>query len=234
MIHPITQKLVLNDRLLGCLEFVTRGGVACDVGTDHAYLASYLAKNGICEHVYACDIALGPLEAARATVTKLGLLDKVTIIQSDGLDNVPNGDITDVIIAGMGGELITDIVLRADWLKRGVNLVLQPQTKASDLRLALCKNGFTIKNEKAFPDRDFCYPVINAVYTGEVVDLDEISSIIGKLDLNEENSRKYIQTVAQRMRSSAFGISRSKDESTRERAEKLNETANKLYELIGG
>ncbi len=234
MIHPITQKLVLNDRLLGCQEFVTCGGVACDVGTDHAYLASYLVKNGICEHVYACDIASGPLEAARATVTKLGLLDKVTIIQSDGLDNVPNGDITDVIIAGMGGELITDIVLRADWLKRGVNLVLQPQTKASDLRLALCENGFTIKSEKAFPDRGFCYPVINAVYTGEVMELDEISSIVGKLDLNEENSRKYIQTVAARMRSSALGISRSKDESTRERAEKLNKTANKLYELIGG
>ncbi len=234
MIHPITQKLVLNDRLLGCLEFVTRGGIACDVGTDHAYLASYLAKNGICEHVYACDIALGPLEAARATVTKLGLSDKVTIIQSDGLDNVPNEGITDVIIAGMGGELIEDIVMRADWLKRGVNLVLQPQTKVSDLRRALCKNGYEIKAEKAFPDRSFCYPVINAVYTGRVTELDEIASIIGKLDLKEKNSRRYIETVAVRMRSSAFGISRSKDEATRERAKKLNETANKLYELIGG
>lgn len=234
MLHPITQKLVLNDRLLGCLEFVTRGGIACDVGTDHAYLASYLAKNGICKHVFACDIALGPLEAARATVTKLGLSDKVTVIQSDGLDNVPDEGITDVIIAGMGGELIIDIVLRAEWLKRGVNLVLQPQTKASDLHKALCENGFTIKREKAFPDRGFCYPVINAVYTGEVTTLDEIGAIVGKLDIKEENSRKYISTVAARMMSSALGISRSKDEATRERAKKLSDTADKLLKLIGG
>lgn len=234
MTNQTAPKLVLNDRLLGCSEFVTRGGIACDVGTDHAYLASYLAMNGISKHVYACDIALGPLEAARSTVSKLGLSDKVTIIQSDGLDNVPNENVTDVIIAGMGGELITDIVLRADWLKRGVNLVLQPQSKASELRKALCENGYEIKSEKAFPDRDFCYPVINAVYTGSVIELDEISSIVGKLDLNAENSRKYIKTVADRMISSASGISRSKDESTRERAKKLSETAQKLYQLIGG
>ncbi|MBQ8624268.1 MAG: SAM-dependent methyltransferase [Oscillospiraceae bacterium] len=231
MIDPITQKLVLNNRLLTCSKFVTNGGIACDVGTDHAYLASYLVKQKISRRVFACDIAKGPLEAANATVTKLGLQDKVTLILSDGLDNVPDEGVTDVIIAGMGGELIQDIVLRAKWLKNGVNLVLQPQTKAAELRTALCKNGFEIKTEKACRDRKFIYTVINASYTGKVDHLNEVEAITGKLDLSDPTAKEYIKTVAARLKSSAFGIARSKDEAQREEAKKLADLANKLCAL---
>lgn len=231
MINPITQKLVLNNRLLTCSQFVTKGGVSCDVGTDHAYLASYLVKEGISERVFACDIAKGPLEAAAATVEKLSLGDKVTLILSDGLDNVPDDGVTDVIIAGMGGELIEDIVLRAEWLKRGVNLVLQPQTKAAELRTSLCKNGFEIIAEKACRDRKFIYTVMNVIYTGKVKELNEVEAIIGKLDLCDPTAKDYIKTVAQRLEASASGIARSKDEAQREEAKELLSLAKKLYTL---
>ncbi len=232
MTNQNTQKLVLNNRLLTCSGFVTKGGIACDVGTDHAYLASYLVKEGISKHVFACDIAKGPLEAANATVSKLGLNGKITLVLSDGLDEVPSENVTDVIIAGMGGELIEDIVLRAEWLKNGVNLVLQPQTKAAELRASLCENGYEIIAEKACRDRRFIYTVINAVYTGNAIKLDEIASLIGKLDLGEPVAKEYVKTIAERLKTSAAGIARAKDEKTTEEAKRLEALANGLYAVI--
>ncbi len=225
--------VAINNRLFTCSEFVTRGGVACDVGTDHAYLAAYLVQNGISSRVFACDIAIGPLESARHTVTNLGLEDKISLIKSDGLDNVPSIGITDVIVAGMGGELISKIVLRADWLKRGVNLVLQPQTKASDLRRDLYKNGYAIKQEKACCDGDFIYTVMNVSYTGEAKELSEMQAIIGGLDLSDNDSKAYIKTIAKRLRSSSLEIKKSKDEAQRAKATELEELALELYKLIG-
>ena len=232
MTNQNSQKLVLNNRLLTCSGFVTKGGIACDVGTDHAYLASYLVKEGISKRVFACDIAKGPLEAASATVNKLGLSDKITLVLSDGLDNVPSENVTDVIVAGMGGELIEDIILRAEWLKKGVNLVLQPQTKAAELRASLCENGYEIIAEKACRDRRFIYTVINAVYTGKAIKLDEISAITGKLDFNDPDAKEYIKTIAERFKNSALGISRSKDEASYLEAKRLEALANELFAVI--
>ncbi len=225
--------VAINTRLLTCSAFVTKGGIPCDVGTDHAYLAAYLIDNDISKHVFACDIADGPLESARLTVTRLGFEDRITLVKSDGLDSVPNDGITDVIIAGMGGELISRIVLRADWLRRGVNLVLQPQTKASELRCDLYRNGFGIRAEKACHDGDFVYTVMNVVYTGEVKELSEVQAIVGGLDLSDSNAKDYIKTVANRMSTSAMGIQRSKNEAQREQAKKLDSLACELYKLIG-
>ena len=63
---------------------------------------------------------------------------------SDGLDNVPPEGITDVVMAGMGGELIARLLEKCPWVKNGVNLVLQPMTKWDVLRKWLYANGFEV------------------------------------------------------------------------------------------
>ena len=100
----------LNNRLSLCAKFVTDNGVAADVGTDHAYLASYLVLKGISQKVYACDINEKPLKLAKQTVEKYNVSEKVEIVLSNGLDKVPSEGITDLIFAGMGGELISQII----------------------------------------------------------------------------------------------------------------------------
>ena len=95
----------------------------------------------------------------------------------------------------------------------------------------LCKNGFDIIAEKACRDRKFIYTVMNVIYTGKVKELNEVESIIGKLDLCDPTAKDYIKTVAQRLEASASGIARSKDEAQREEAEKLNRLADELYAL---
>lgn len=157
---------MLDKRLSVCAGFVTYGGKVCDVGTDHAYLVAELLKSGKCKSAIACDIADGPLLSARMTIEKNGLSDKAEIIKSDGLDNISPDGITDVVIAGMGGELITDIVLRTDWLKNNVNLVLQPMTKPEILRESLIKNGYEIVKEECASDKNHSYTIICFKYTG--------------------------------------------------------------------
>ncbi|MBR6874655.1 MAG: SAM-dependent methyltransferase, partial [Ruminococcus sp.] len=108
----------MNDnRLLACARLV-RGSRAADVGTDHGYLPMYLVQNGICESALACDINEKPLASARENIEKAGLSDKIGVYLSDGLGSVPCEGITDVIVAGMGGELIADIISRANWIKQ--------------------------------------------------------------------------------------------------------------------
>lgn len=117
-----------DNRLLTCAKLV-KGNKAVDVGTDHGYLAVYLISEGICDTVIACDVNEKPLNAARKTVKKSGYEEKIEVVLSDGLDNVKSDGVTDIIMAGMGGELIVKLLEKCPWIKdkgNSINLVLQP------------------------------------------------------------------------------------------------------------
>ena len=78
--------IVLSSRLKAAAELCRRGVTVCDVGTDHAYLACWLAQNGA-KNVIASDVRDGPLEAARRTVKQQGVKN-VTLVKSDGLEKI--------------------------------------------------------------------------------------------------------------------------------------------------
>ena len=88
----------------------------------------------MCKKALACDVAPMPLKSAEEHINREGLLDRIGTVLSDGLDNVPPEGITDVVMAGMGGELIARLLEKCPWVKNGVNLVLQPMTKWDVLR----------------------------------------------------------------------------------------------------
>lgn len=221
--------MILKDkRLLTCAAFVT-GDRVCDVGTDHGYLAAELLLTGKCSSVIAADINEKPLASARATLEKHGLLDRAEVVLSDGLKNISPDGITDIVIAGMGGELIANILSCADWLN-GVNLVLQPMTQAVYLRKWLAENGFLIKNEKAVNDGKHLYTVINAAYDGIKRISDPVYENIGMLDVTDENAVLYIKKEADKLKKAADGIKISGRAG--ESAEKLS-LASRLYERIG-
>ena len=201
----------INKRLLKCAEFISQGGVTADVGTDHRYLSAYLILNEISTHVYACDINEGPLNSARATVEKFMLSDKIDLILSDGLDNVNDENITDVVIAGMGGELITDIISRAQWLENGINLVLQPMTRPEVLRKWLYDNGFEILQEQAVTDENFTYSVIQAEYCGNKIEISDFKAYVGKLRNDTEENRRYLSNLASKLKKIGDGLSKSQD-----------------------
>ena len=135
----------LTGRLSAAAALCRRGVIVCDVGTDHALLACYLAQNGAKE-VIASDVKDGPLSAARRTIAEQGVTN-VTAVLSDGLDRIDYAD--DVVICGMGGELIMKIISGCRFLSEDTRFILQPMTKADTLRRELYRGGFDIIEERA-------------------------------------------------------------------------------------
>ena len=107
----------LDARLLSVAKFVREGAYACDIGTDHAYLPVYLVLIGRAVRALASDINKGPVERAKISVSKYGVSDKIDVILSAGLDGAADYPVTDIIIAGMGGELIASIIDAAKWTR---------------------------------------------------------------------------------------------------------------------
>ncbi len=142
-------------RLLSACDFVTRGGCVADIGTDHAYLPIYLVANQYSARAVAADINEGPINSARANIAAAGLSDRIATLQTDGLHGVEAFAPDDVMIFGMGGELIVRILSEAPWLKeKQVGLILQPMSRAATLRRWLTENGFVITAERiTFADK---------------------------------------------------------------------------------
>jgi len=101
-----------DGRLMSAAPFV-RGGVIADIGTDHAYLPVWLLLTGRVQGAVATDIREGPLRTAARTVERYGLSGKISLILADGLAGIEKYHPDDIIIFGMGGELIASIIEKA-------------------------------------------------------------------------------------------------------------------------
>ncbi len=190
--------MMLNKRLQACAAWLTNGGIVCDVGTDHAYLAAELLRKNICKHVIASDIGEGPLQAAQRTLEQAGLLEQATLKLSDGLQQIDGIGVTDVVIAGMGGETMIHILKPCDWVKNGVNLILQPMTKMPLLRQWLVQNGYVIDREQIVKENRFFYTVMQVHYDGRQRQLTTFEAEIGIQDWNLPVVQAYLQRKQRR------------------------------------
>lgn len=185
----------LDQRLTACAEFIDENSFVADIGTDHGYLPVYLVENGISTGAIACDIGQMPLNSAKRTIEKYNLGDKISTCLSDGLKSVPRGDITHIVIAGMGGETIQGILSACDWAKECI-LILQPMTKSEDLRKWLFENGYEIEKEKAIIDGKYNYTVLKCVFSGNFKKPTPLEITVGGLDLKDESTRAYLEKKA--------------------------------------
>lgn len=160
----------LRARLSAVLRSVRKGSVAADVGTDHAYLPIALCLSDICPRVIASDVRDGPIASAKENVRRYGLSDRITIMKTDGLCGIEAYAPDDILISGMGGELIVRILSAAPFVKNaGKRLVLQPQTHPEIVRAYLAENSFaTVSETLALDDGDRLYQIITAEYDGTV------------------------------------------------------------------
>ncbi|MFR9189366.1 MAG: class I SAM-dependent methyltransferase [Anaerotruncus massiliensis (ex Togo et al. 2019)] len=140
------------------------GRVARSVATTDIYrlLAAQKKISAGC----ACDINRKPLEKAAFTLSEYGVADRVKLILCAGLDGLPAGGADDIVIAGMGGDLIWEIIGKAPWTRDpALRFVLQPMTKSERLRRSLAENGWISCGRRRwcgnFPTRS-CRPPIPA------------------------------------------------------------------------
>ena len=201
--------ITIDNRLKVCADMVSGNGIVCDVGTDHAYLPAYLIENNICDYAIASDINEGPLKFAQQTLIKYHIEDKIRLLKSDGLKNIPSENVSDVVIAGMGGETIAEIISATQWLKSGVNLVLQPMTRAGYLRKWLYNNGFEIAEEKAVIQNRFIYTAIRAFYSGYKFNIGKVTEIAGRINIETDAGMKYCQNQLSKINNIAMGLSKA-------------------------
>ena len=188
-------KSVLSARLLSALPYLKKGGAVIDVGTDHAYLPIYLVGEGISSRALACDINRGPIESAAHNIAAAGLARRIDTLCTDGLHGTEEFDPDNILIFGMGGELIIRILSEAPWVKdAGIGLVLQPMTRAHLLRRWLLENGFAIVGE-TITHEDRYYQTIAARYCGKSEEYTEEELLLGRLNIenNAPNLAGFIE-----------------------------------------
>jgi tRNA (adenine22-N1)-methyltransferase len=188
-------KTVLSARLRSAVPYLKRGGAVIDVGTDHAYLPIYLVGEGISSRALACDINRGPIESAERNIAAAGFARRIDTLCTDGLHGAEQFDPDDIMIFGMGGELIIRILSEAPWVKdAGIGLVLQPMTRAHLLRRWLLENGFAIVGE-TITHEDRYYQTIAARYCGKSEEYTEEELLLGRLNIqnNAPNLGGFIE-----------------------------------------
>ena len=174
----------LSARLAAAAAFVRPGARLIDVGTDHAYLPVFLASQGKVSEALASDIAAGPVLRAEKHIKEYGQEEKVRTLRTPGLRGTADFCPTDIVIAGMGGELISSILADEPAVKnRGLRLILQPMTKQSVLRAFLAGNGFEIEDETLVCEDGRVYQVICASFSGEAYTLTPLEKEIGPVNL---------------------------------------------------
>ena len=151
----------LSERLQAIAGFIEKGSSVADIGTDHGYLPVYLAQTGTARRVIASDISEGSLKTARASARKHGLSDMIRFVLASGLAGVAESEADTIVIAGLGGETIAAILEDAPWTRReDVSLILQPQTKVSELCLYLRLHGYSLRGAKLALDGGRLYVVL--------------------------------------------------------------------------
>ncbi|MBQ3265618.1 MAG: SAM-dependent methyltransferase [Ruminococcus sp.] len=202
----MTPILKPDGRLHLCADMVRRGSRLADIGTDHGYLPIALCLEGKIPSALACDINPMPLKSAQENIARYGLSNKIQTRLSDGLKAVRPEETNDIAIAGMGGELIRDILASAEWVKDETKkLILQPMTHHEDLVLWLYENGFMITAQKAAFDEGKYYTALSACYTGEKRTHSLSFAVVGMLDLEEKVSRWFIRRCLQNYRNKSKG-----------------------------
>ena len=158
----MTRELSLQPRLALLASLVPQGAVLADVGTDHGYIPVCLRQRGVIDRAIASDIGREPLEHARRTAQQYGVKG-IDFRLCSGLSAIAPEETDVIVIAGMGGENIAQILAGAPWTADGrPTLLLQPQSRAEALRRFLAEHGYAIAREALVRDRGFLYPVIEA------------------------------------------------------------------------
>ncbi len=157
----------LSPRLMAIAKEVKEGEIVADIGTDHGYLPIYLLKHGFSPKVYASDINKGPLQSCFENARVYGVADRVVIKQGPGTAPIKGIDIDLVIIAGMGGQLIIEILEESKvLLDRGIPFLVQPMQQQRELRKYLYNNNYWIEKDALVMEGEKVYEFLRIRHTG--------------------------------------------------------------------
>ena len=153
----------LSNRMMSIARLAPNNSIVADIGTDHGFVPAYLIENNISKKVIGTDISRGSLDKIIEYVKELGFEDRVDTRLGDGLEVIKPYEVDTVIIAGMGGLLIRDILEKSKEVSDSIiNFILQPMVAAKELREYLINNNFEIIKEELVKEDNKYYEIIYA------------------------------------------------------------------------
>ncbi|MGI6704417.1 MAG: tRNA (adenine(22)-N(1))-methyltransferase [Clostridia bacterium] len=222
----------LTPRLSAIAAMVPGGSVVADIGTDHGYIPVFLIAGGKVRRAVASDVKIGPLDKARGVIRRHGLEDRIETRLGNGLEVLKPGEVDTIVIAGMGGMLIKDLLEAGRSALEGIKrLVLQPMNAQEVVREWLSRNGYEICDETLAREKERVYQIIAAM-PGERPIEDPFYFEIGKALIEkrhpllpfllEKKEKEYKKIIA--------GLNRAEQAGT---AERLREYTRRLARLRG-
>ena len=187
---------MLSKRLKVVLDYIENDDIVADIGCDHGYLGIACIEKGI-KFVQLIDNKEGPLSSAKANLKNYDS-SKYELILSDGLDLI-NNSVNTVVICGMGGELIVDIINNhLDIVKNMKKVIVQANTKINYLRKYLSEHSLKIVDESIVEDMDKIYEIIVFTYEECSEKLDDFDILFGPC-LRKEKNTVFIKKWTERL-----------------------------------
>lgn len=225
----------ITKRLERVASHISKGSIVLDIGTDHGYIPVFLVKKGLSPSAIAADVNKKPLDKAKELIAENKMNDKVETRLGSGFEIIKDGEVDEVIIAGMGGVLISDLITAAGEIpKKLKKLVLQPMQAQKELRKYLLKNGYEIIEEELVKEDGRIFEIIVVEYKGQDFSdgMEEIDFEISKKHRNQNNPL-FIEFLERKIHEEESILEKIKGKETKEVNEK-REICKKRLEVLRG
>lgn len=220
----------ISKRLATIAALVPPGCRLADIGTDHAYLPVYLVSDGLVTRAVAGEVNPGPFKAAGEALARVGLTGQISLRFGDGLTVLAAGEVDTVVIAGMGGLTIIDILTARPEVTGALRrLILQPMQAAAPLRRWLAENGWRLVAEALVEEDGRLYEVI-AAEPGQAEEYEAILDEIGPLlwACRHPLLKKHLEALLEQAKRVAAEMAASKQAAA---SEKYREYLTKISQL---
>ncbi len=225
-------KLNIGARLSAIVNFAGKCDVIADVGTDHAYIPIYMVNNYLCKKALALDIKQGPIRAAEKNIEKFAKNKNIEIRLGYGLGPLKPGEADTVIIAGMSGIKISEILEKGYNKIAGSKLILQPMQNLFCLKEYLYGNMYKIEDEILVKEGRKIHNIISIRKTGQKLKADLIDIFVGRRLINKNDPLlyDYVYNNIVRYKRIVDGLNESK--SNRIDADKYKLVLNTLHSVL--
>ncbi|NLB88483.1 MAG: SAM-dependent methyltransferase [Syntrophomonadaceae bacterium] len=223
----------LPKRLTTIADMVIKEKAVADIGADHALLSIYMMENRLISNAIVTDIIDGPYERAKKAVNESSYRDRIEVRKGDGIKVLKPYEVATVIVAGMGGDTIAQI-LSDDWEKAETyeRFILQPMSRPHVLRQLLAERGWTLSEEKLVYENNKFFVIL--VYTPDdnPYKLTPLELDIGPilLEITYDYKREYLQSFLTKYKNISNSLSKS---TTNQEVDLLESIKEKIKELEG-
>ncbi len=226
-----------HNRIASIAEMIKPDKTAADIGTDHAQLALYMLEKEMVPDMIISELNEGPFFRALHTAASSLYYDKIDVRKGNGLQVLENGEVFNVILAGMGGDTIVEILTYDLEKSRSFNhYVIQPMSKPQRVRHFLATQGWPLLQEKVVRENEQLF-IMMSTCPGECpYHLSPLEMDIGPLvlkDFQQSVVKEYLYSWLKKYRSAAAGLAHAETSRSGSLKQQYAEKISKLEEILG-